>query len=471
MRRRRFLGLGLRGGLAAALGGCAFRGSNARRRARKPNVVLILADDLGFADVGFEGDLHDIPTPHIDGLAASGVRFTHGYVSASVCSPTRAGLLTGRYQQRFGHEGNIPERGYPQRPLRPDAGMPTDPMTLPQMLEPAGYVSTMLGKWHLGTAERYRPTQRGFDEALGFMNGAHSYTDDGRRARKRTYDISPIYRNGRVDGFDGYLTDVLTDEAIGFVERHRTGPFFLYLAYNAPHSPFQALERDLERVAHIADPVRRKYAAMVVAIDRGVGRLLGALRTHGLEKDTLVFFLSDNGGARRGSNASNAPLRGCKGQLWEGGIHVPFAVRWPGRLPSGKVVHDPVISLDITATIVAQAGGRTPNQSLDGVDLVPYLTGEKAGKPHDTLYWREQATWAIRHGDYKLVKEDEADQPQLFNLIEDIGETRDLVAAEPAKARELQRLFNAWDKQLPKPLWWPAKPLVRLPDAGVEHGP
>ncbi len=425
----------------------------------KPNVVIILADDLGHADLGFQGN-RDIPTPRIDSLASSGVRCTNGYVSGPYCSPTRAGLLTGRYQQRFGHEfnpGPVVARDDP-------FGLPLSETTLADRLKAAGYVTGLVGKWHLGEAERFQPQRRGFDEFFGFLGGGHSYfTGQG----------APIYRGTEVVQEKEYLTDAFAREAVAFVDRHKDQPFFLYLAFNAVHTPMQATDERLTRFAGIADKERRTYAGMLTAMDEGVGKVLDALRAARLEENTLIFFFSDNGGPTMLGTTINAsrnnPLRGSKRTTLEGGIHVPFVVQWKGKLAPGTVYNEPVIQLDVLPTALAAAGvSASPDWKLDGVNLLPHLKGETASPPHDSLFWRLGDQWAIRRGDWKLVQYDEAADhtdvrslaanvkvtpPRLYNLAQDIGETRDLAARQSDKVKELSSAWHSWDAQLARPLW------------------
>ena len=424
---------------------------------RRPNIVLIVADDMGYADVGFHGS-RDIPTPHLDALARGGIRFTDAYVSGPYCSPTRAGLMSGRYPQRFGHEFN------PANQL----GLPLDQTTMADRLRTAGYRTALLGKWHLGSAGPLHPMERGFDEFFGFLGGEHSYLDAMPAGGRPVFD-------GRtpVQGM-GYLTDELADRAVEFIGRNRSRPFFLYLAFNAVHTPMQATEKYLSRFAHIADEQRRTYAAMLSAMDDGIGRTLTALRGAGLEEHTLIFFFSDNGGPTMPTTtvngSSNAPLRGSKRQTWEGGIRVPFVIQWKGHLAGGQADSRPIIQLDVLPTALAAAGVEVRSDwKLDGVDLLPFLTGKTAGTPHDELYWRLGGTMAIRKGDWKLVKTNEGplrdtdpavlsdlSTAGLYNLADDIGETKNLAAAYPDKAKELAEAWWRWNKGLVRPLWGPS---------------
>ncbi|MEO1536046.1 MAG: sulfatase-like hydrolase/transferase, partial [Planctomycetota bacterium] len=335
-----------------------------------PNLVVIIADDLGYADVGFNG-CEDIPTPNIDRIAAEGVRFSSGYVTSAICGPSRAGLITGRYQHRFGSSLN------PTIDPTVHNGVPRDELTIAEMLRPAGYTSMAVGKWHLGTFPGLHPRDRGFDEFYGFLTGGHDYfpenltlEDLSEVRRQWGWYRTKLLHNGKRVSTDEYLTDELSNAAVDFIHREHRGPFFLYLAYNAPHTPMQATEEYLARFPEL-EGRRKVYAAMVSAMDDGIGRVLDALDQSDVADNTLVVFLSDNGGARNNAS-SNEPLRGYKRELFEGGLRVPFAMRWPDRFPSGAVYSDPVISLDIAGTIAAAAGSAVatnPEKPLDGVDL------------------------------------------------------------------------------------------------------
>jgi arylsulfatase A-like enzyme len=428
-------------------------------RETRPNIVIIVGDDMGYADIGVHGG-REIPTPHIDALAAAGVRCTNGYVSGPYCSPTRAALLTGRYQTRFGHEFN---------PGAPGAGLPLTEVTLADRLKEAGYVTGLVGKWHLGGREPQRPTNRGFDEFFGFLGGAHSYFAG---------QAAPIYRNNDPITEEEYLTDAFAREAALFIDRHRDEPFFLYLAFNAVHTPMQATEARLKEFEAIADPKRRKYAAMMAAMDEAIGSVLEKLAHHGLEENTLVFFISDNGGPTMNGTSRNAsrnePLRGSKRTTLEGGIRVPFFVKWPARLPAGQVYDKPVIQLDFLPTALAAAGVQIePQWKADGVDLVPFLSGQNEGVPHERLYWRLGPQMAIRQGDWKLVRYDptvdgaqgRATPPRLYNLAADPGEANDRYADQPQKAKELQAAWDEWNKENVEPLWSQAKARRQAPGA------
>ena len=450
---------------------------------RQPNIVIILADDLGYADVGFQG-CRDIPTPNLDALARSGVRCTNGYISGPYCSPTRAGLLTGRYQQRFGHEFNPGPRGEPGGNSIDTIGLPLSERTIADRLKAAGYATGMVGKWHLGVAPKFHPQQRGFEEYFGFLGGAHVYLpnlpnivfpglQDGAGAgaapaAARRRQSAPIYRGTEAVQEPEYLTDAFAREAVAFIEKHQKQPFFLYLPFNAVHTPMHATDKRLESFASISDPMRRTYCAMTLALDEAIGKVIEKLRNTNLEQDTLIFFCSDNGGPtvpRAALNGSrNTPLRGSKVSTLEGGVRVPFVVSWKGKLPAGKVFDRPVIQLDFLPTALAAAGVEAKaDEKLDGVNLLPYLKGDTADAPHDLLYWRLGQQMAIRKGDWKLVRyspefageeSNAAISPlRLYNLCQDIGETNDLASSQPAKAQELKGLWDLWNQSLIEPLW------------------
>ncbi|MCI0459829.1 MAG: sulfatase [Gemmataceae bacterium] len=421
----------------ALLGGTPAAEAGPRRA--KPNIIIFLADDLGYADVGFHG-CKDIPTPHIDALARGGVRFTSGYVSGPYCSPTRAGLLTGRYQNRFGHEFNPGAK----------QGMPLSETTIANRLRALGYTTALVGKWHLGP-DKMHPTERGFQHFFGFLGGAHSYFPGKGK------NSGGIQRGKKGVDEQEYLTDALAREAVGFIDKHAKDPFFLYLAFNAVHTPMHATDKYLDRVPKVADEQRRTYAAMLMAMDDAIGRVIAKLREKGLEEDTLIFFLSDNGGpTMQGTTingAINFPLRGSKRQLLEGGVRVPFVMYWKGRLPAGKTYDHPVIALDICPTVLAAAGTKAPPAAkLDGVNLLPYVEGKMKGAPHEALFWRFGEQMAMRKGDWKLVRYDTTGI-KLYNLKDDIGEKNDLAAQRPELVREMRAEWDRWNSEMVPPLW------------------
>jgi arylsulfatase A-like enzyme len=444
------------------LAAAACGGRTASDQTRRPNILLIVADDLGYADIGVYGS-RDIPTPNIDRLARDGIRFTDAYVSGPYCAPTRAGLMTGRYAQRFGFEFN-PDGS-------PEFGLPLSEKTMADRLKAVGYRTALVGKWHLGSSDRLHPMHRGFEEFYGFLGAGHSYM------KVDNVDPGTDLPDPLLDGTTSvpsvtYLTDTFGDRAASYIERHASEPFFLYLAFNAPHTPMEAPEKYLARFPTIAHPLRRTYAAMLSAMDDAIGRTLKAVHDRGLEENTFVIFLNDNGGPTMPSTtingSSNAPLRGSKRQTWEGGIRVAFIMSWKGHLQGARVDHRPIIQLDVLPTALA-AAGVTPNAAeYDGVNLLPYLTGAASGDPHDALFWRLGGMMAIRRGDWKLVKTREGPLVDvdpaalrdlsgagLYNLGEDIGETRDRAAERPEKVKELSDLWQAWNRQLSNPAWMP----------------
>jgi arylsulfatase A-like enzyme len=419
--------------------------------AEKPNILFIVGDDMGYADVGFHG-CTDIPTPHLDALAKSGVRCTNGYVTGPYCSPTRAGLLTGRYQQRFGHEFN---------PGGNKAGLPLSEKTIADHLKALGYRTALVGKWHLGSDDAMHPQQRGFDEFFGFLGGAHSFFDK-RGILRGTEPVEDL----------DYTTDAFGREAVDFISRAKQDePWFLYLSFNAVHTPMDATEDRLAKFAKIEDKTRRTYAAMMSAMDDAIGDVLKTLDETGQRDNTLVAFISDNGGpTMRGvtvNGSDNAPLRGSKRTTLEGGIRVPYVVSWTGKIKPG-VFDLPVIQLDLTATALNAVGASDEVKSrLDGIDLLTQLSGErsKSRAPlRKALFWRFGEQMAVRSGDFKLVKYDtNADSNsgnsrgvsdlKLYNLATDIHEDKDLVSDMPEKVRELQALWDEWNTKNIDPLW------------------
>lgn len=413
----------------------------------RPNIVLILSDDMGYADVGVHG-CRDIPTPNIDRIAAHGARFTDAYANGSFCTPTRAALIGCRYQQRTGNDDLDGVTG----PL------PLGIRTLPERLHAVGYTTCMVGKWHLGGKDGYMPLDRGFDQFFGFLGGGHYYLPNPKG--KGAY-YAPIYRNRQALDEQRYLTDAFGEEAAAFVAQQRNAamPFFLYLAFNAVHTPLQATEKYRLRFADISDPRRRVYAAMLGAMDDAVGLVLQKLEETGKIDNTLIIFHNDNGGptTRNAVNGSlNTPLRGSKCETFEGGIRVPLLMQWAGVIEANSVYRQPAITFDLSATALAVAGADT--SEIDGVNLIPCLKGETTGRPHEDLYWRSRTrnnNYGMRLGDWKFVHSTEGtEQPgpkqtpardMLFNLASDIGEQRDLASQYPHKLAELKRRYESWD--------------------------
>jgi arylsulfatase A-like enzyme len=421
--------------------------------ADKPNIIVFLADDLGYADIGVNG-CQDIPTPHVDAIAKNGVRFTDGYAAHPVCSPSRAALMSGLYQHRFGFEHN----SGPERYASPNFGMPRDVPSLAEKLKTSGYATGMVGKWHIGFKEGLRPHERGFDFHFGFLSGARSYLPNNPR------ELDPIVRNGTpVKDEKEYLTDAFARESVEFISRSKDKPFFLYLAFNAVHSPLEATEKYEARFPHITDKKRKTYAGMLSALDDAVGRVMAKVRELGQEENTLVLFYSDNGGPTPETSSRNDPLRGYKGQMFEGGIRVPFVMQWKGKIPAGQTYREPVMGFDCHATALAAANvvvspretndrSRSDRATLDGVNLLPFVTGAQSGRPHEQLFWRAGPQHAVRIGDWKLVDSRTA-SPMLFNLRDDIGEQHDLAASHPDKLQELQAAFAEWEKGTQPAKW------------------
>jgi arylsulfatase A-like enzyme len=416
----------------------------------KPNVVIFLADDEGYGELGCQGN-KEIPTPNIDSIAAGGIRFTQGYVSGPYCSPTRAGLMTGRYQTRYGHEFN-------PGPMRADTGLPLTETTMAARLKAIGYATCCVGKWHLGFDAPYRPMNRGFDEFYGTL--ANTPFIKPLRFVDSRVSPDPI----EITDPNFYTTDAYAARAVDWIEKHKSGPFFLYLPFNAQHAPLEATPKYLDRFKHIADERRRIFAAMMSAKDDAVGRVLAKLKEIGQEENTIVWYLTDNGGPTMQTTSKNDPLRGYKSTTWEGGVRVPFMVQWKGKLPAGKVYEQPIIQLDILPTCLAAAGTEAAaDWRLDGVNLLPYLQGMRSERPHQTFFWRFGEQWAIRHGDFKLVRANDRDAqpprltgPALFNLASDISEKNDLAASQPEKVAELKGLWDKWNAEQKPPLWGPA---------------
>ena len=402
---------------------------------KRPNIVVILADDQGYADVSYHDHPEEVHTPHIDALARSGVRMTNGYASAFVCAPTRAGLMTGRYQQRFGFYTASDSR----------AGMPVDEITLADLLKGAGYKTGMFGKWHLGLTPEFHPNNRGFDAFYGFLgHGGHDYFD---LSYKEDSAHNAMYRNQEIINDTGYLTDNLAREAVGFIEQNKEDPFFLYLPFNAVHAPLQAPEEDVKQF-DTGDEKRNILMGMLKRMDLAVGEVVKALKQNKVWENTLIFYFSDNGGARA-TNANNAPLRGYKQQVYEGGLRVPFFVSWPGHLEAGGECDVPVICMDVLPTVCAAVGISLPEDRIyDGKNMLPALAGKTSDPLHDALYWDgDSGTWAIREGKWKLTFS-RTQKLELYDLDADIGEQNDLADQNPELVQKLQDKFKVWRSQM-----------------------
>jgi arylsulfatase A-like enzyme len=428
---------------------------------KAPNIILIIADDLGYGDLGVYGG-RDIRTPRLDRLAEEGIRLSQGYVSAPYCGPSRAGLMTGRYQQRHGFYNNPS-----YRPGNLSMGLDTEEETMADVMKRAGYRTAAFGKWHLGAAPVFHPNNRGFDEFCGFLGGGHHYFPmqyaqilEGYSNSQKIPHSPEIYQYAtplECSGVDlapqeGYLTDILTDYAMDFVDRYTSRPFFIYLAYNAPHTPLQATEEDIALYSHIEDKNRRVFAAMMTNLDRNVGRLLDKLGEHGIRDNTLVVFISDNGGQELWG-ADNGPLRGRKGQTWEGGVRVPFILSWNDGLPVNQVVDIPFSTLDLLPTFAAVAGILPSGKPLDGKNVLPWLKGDAKGHPHERLFWENEEWCGIQEGDWKMVHVADGDPWNLSDLEKDIGEEKNLAAGHEKRVQSLESVFMDWYKNLAPKRW------------------
>ena len=413
------------------------------QKADKPNVIVIIADDLGYADLGCHGS-PDVKTPYIDQLAENGVRFTSGYVSAPQCGPSRAGLLTGRYQNRFGFESNE----FARMPA-----IPVSQKLISNRFKAEGYVTGYMGKWGVGNLRacgmEYIPPQRGFDESYWNSDGNFQFG-----AIPSIHDVQ-VYRDNEEVEQPFYSTDAFGSEAVKFIKRYKEDPFLLFVSFIPPHVPMEAKEEDLLRFKEADFTLRDTMLAMVACVDDNIGKIMTALREEKLEENTLVFFISDNGGATLTNASHNDPFRGYKADLLEGGIRESFIMQWKGKLPAGTVYNEPVISLDILPTALAAAEAVIrPEWQLDGVNLLPYITGKKQGSPHEALYWRfniwthkpDWNRWAIRQGDWVLVHNRVGHSMMgLYNIIKDPGQENNLVRKHPDKTSEMLMKWRAWD--------------------------
>jgi arylsulfatase A len=411
----------------------------------RPNLIFILADDLGYGDIGCYG-CPDIQTPHLDRLAADGVRFTDFYANGAVCSPTRAAFLTGRYQQRIGLDNAL----YYQEMGR---GLPAEGETVADGLRGAGYVTALIGKWHLGYDEGRRPLEQGFDYFFGLLGGNHHYF-----AHMDRIGVDDLWLGNEAIEREGYTTDLITEEAEVFIEKHRERPFFLYLSHAAPHFPWQGPGdagkdiRPKDQSWQTGD--RATYVAMVERMDEGIGRVLEAIDASGLRERTLVVFTSDNGGH---TYSRNAPFRGAKGTIWEGGVRVPCLARWPGVLPAGASSGQVGITMDWTVTFRRLAGVAEDERGEDGIDLMPLLLGNRSGGER-TLCWRRkkgplrksvEEGRAVRRGKWKLV-ENASGERFLFDLEEDAGEERNVIGGQPEVAEALREVLDRWEEAVDK---------------------
>ena len=424
---------------------------------KKPNIVLLFADDAGFADFGFQGS-KVMKTPNLDALASSGVRFTQGYVSDPTCGPSRAGLMTGRYQQRFGYEENNGP-GYMSDVSAAkfaDMGLPVSEVTMGDYLKRQGYRTGFFGKWHLGGEDKFHPMKRGFDEFYGFRGGDRSYfTYDAEQEK----GLGELFFDKKLEsGFgnfvkdDGYLTDTLAEKASDFIRASGDEPFFVIVSFNAVHTPIEALDSDRDKFPEL-EGVRKEVAAMTLALDRASGRVMDTLRELNLDENTIVVFTNDNGGPTDKNASNNYPLSGSKSNHLEGGIRVPYIISWPGKIAAGQDYEFPVSTLDLLPTFFAAAGGSLPEtNNIDGVNLLPFISGANKARPHQSLYWKKETRAVVRDGDWKLLRY--PDRPaELYNIATDEAEQKNLASQFPEQVSRLFKQLFEWELTLERPRW------------------
>lgn len=416
--------------------------------ASMPNIVILYSDDAGYADFGFQPNCAEEMkklTPHIDTIARDGVRLSNAYMSGCVCSPSRAGLMTGRYQGRFGYDNNLPPGHKNGVDLAETFGV--------KRLQNMGYKTGLIGKWHLGYPAEMHPNKRGYDWFYGLLQGSRGYFPYEKASPHRV-----ILENDQPTKEEGYVTDRFGDAACRFISKYKNDPFYLFVSFTAPHSPNQPKKEDAERTQHIEKKGRQNYAGLIVSLDDNVGKILKSIKDNGIEEKTIVIFTNDNGG-QTATGADNTPLKGKKGTLWEGGVRVPWAMRWPATIKAGGVIDDPIISLDILPTFIEAAGEKTNKSwNLDGRSFLPLLTGEKKSQPVRTLHWRQHGSGgsiAIREGKWKLIhnRSEAGAKPELYDLSKDISESKDLSAENPEVMKQLSKKMKTWESQLKEPLW------------------
>lgn len=428
--------------------------------AAKPNIVVLYSDDAGYADFGFQpncaADMKKL-TPHIDRIAKEGARFSNAYMAGSVCSPSRAGLMTGRYQQRFGYDNNLPP-GF-------KSGLELDETFGVKRMQKLGYTTGLIGKWHLGYPAEYHPNKRGFDWFYGLLQGSRPYFKLKRASAHRV-----IQENGKVTEESGYVTDRFGDAACRFIKENKEKPFYLFVSFTSPHGPLQPKPEDAKRTAHIENKKRAGYAGLIVSLDDNIGKVLDCLKAEGLDENTLVLFTNDNGG-QTSTGANNAPLQGKKGTLWEGGVRVPWAMRWTGKIQAGSVIDSPVISLDLLPTFVEAAGAKVdPEWKLDGRSFFSELDGDpKASTVTEaprSLYWRQggsKGPRAMREGIWKVLHDRKRGmEPALFDLSKDEGEANDLALTNPKVLKGMLKKLEAWESELQEPRWGAGAPGAKV---------
>ncbi|MFT7222300.1 MAG: arylsulfatase A-like enzyme [Candidatus Azotimanducaceae bacterium] len=453
---------------------------------RPPNIVLIVADDLGFNDITFYGGGiagGSVPTPSIDAIASEGIHFTNGYAGNGTCAPSRAALLTGRFATRSGFEFTparpqfaelIAGDGYLEEnaenyPPNEALGLPSEELTLPEVLKNKSYHSIAIGKWHLGEGEKNRPNGQGFDEFLGFLPGGAMFMDPNDKNvvnSKQSFD--PIdkflwanlkyavqYNEGERFHPDSHMTDYFSREAVRAIEANKHRPFFMYLAYNAPHTPLQAEKQDYDALNHIPDHTERTYAGMLRGLDRGIGQVLQSLEDNGIDENTIVIFTSDNGGAGYvGLPDLNKPYRGWKITFFEGGIHTPYFIRWPEKIPPGSQYDSAVAHIDIFTTALAAAGIEPPaDRIIDGVNILDYALAESQPPINRPLFWRSGGYKVVQQDRWKLQLQEQNGNTWLYNLKEDPTEQTNLSESRPDKLNELKAVLVAIDNEMADPLW------------------
>ena len=415
--------------------------------ADKPNVLILFSDDAGYADFGFQPNCTEEMrklTPHIDTIARDGARFTNAYMSGCVCSPSRAGLNTGRYQGRFGFDNNLPPGFKGGVDLTETFGV--------NRLQEIGYSTGIIGKWHLGYPPQYHPNERGYGHFFGLLQGARNYFP-----MKDVSSHKVMQLNGTPTPEEGYVTDRIGNAACDFINGNKAEPFYLFVSFTAPHGPLQPKPGDVEKLKHIERKGRRDYAGLIVSLDDNIGRILACLKENGLDENTIVLFTNDNGG-QTSTGAVNTPLKGRKGELSEGGVRVPWVMRWPGKIKPGSVINDPVVSLDILPTVVEAAGGKVdPAWKLDGTSLLGRITDDKATLPERPIFWRKGGSTgaiAMRRGKWKLHNlRAENSSPELYDLDSDIPEAKNLAKVNPQIVASMTAELEKWEAELKEPLW------------------